>query len=89
MFELDRFIEECRGALTQPSPELAVKELLAEVISRPSDLIRSGLGIPARSRFSFPSRAPAWLCSYTRPPGWAVLAIGDPPMIASRPSNQA
>ena len=38
MFELDRFVEECRGALTQPSPELAVKELLAEVISRPSDV---------------------------------------------------
>jgi len=38
MFELDRFIEECRGALTQPSPELVVKEFLAEVISRPSDV---------------------------------------------------
>jgi predicted metal-dependent enzyme (double-stranded beta helix superfamily) len=45
MFDLDRFIGECRSALTESSPELAVKELLAEVMSRPSE-VEARLGAP-------------------------------------------
>jgi predicted metal-dependent enzyme (double-stranded beta helix superfamily) len=45
MFDLDRFIAECRAALKEPTPEIAVKELVARAVAEPSDVERV-LGTP-------------------------------------------
>jgi len=47
MFDLDRFIEDCRAALKEPrTAEIAVKELVARAVSEPSDVERV-LGTPS------------------------------------------
>jgi predicted metal-dependent enzyme (double-stranded beta helix superfamily) len=38
VFDLDSFVTDCRSALGEPTPALAVKELVERAISRPSDL---------------------------------------------------
>jgi predicted metal-dependent enzyme (double-stranded beta helix superfamily) len=45
MFDLDRFIAECRAALKERTPEIAVKELVARTVAEPSDVERA-LGTP-------------------------------------------
>jgi predicted metal-dependent enzyme (double-stranded beta helix superfamily) len=45
MLDLDGFISNCRSALTRPSPELAIKEILERVISSPSE-VEAALGTP-------------------------------------------
>jgi predicted metal-dependent enzyme (double-stranded beta helix superfamily) len=45
MFDLDRFIADCRGALTESAPQLAVKELVDRAVSRPADVEKT-LGTP-------------------------------------------
>ena len=45
MLDLDRFIAGCRGAATQPNPELAIKELLERALEHPSD-VEAALGTP-------------------------------------------
>lgn len=45
MFDLDRFIEACRGGLREPSPELAVKAVLERAVSDPAEVERA-LGVP-------------------------------------------
>ena len=45
MLDLDRFISDCRAALTGPSPELAIKEILARTVSSPAD-VEAALGTP-------------------------------------------
>ena len=45
MLNLDHFIAECRGALTQPSPELAIKEILERAVADPTE-VESALGTP-------------------------------------------
>jgi len=44
-FSMDRFLEECRAALDDDSPQRVVQELLARAVSEPSPLIRA-LGEP-------------------------------------------
>lgn len=46
MFDVDEFVESCRSALAEHSPELAVKELVADAMSRPVEL-ETALGTPA------------------------------------------
>src|SRR5262245_32551043 len=45
MFELDRFVEECRAALKERAPEIAVKEVVARAVADPSAVERV-LGTP-------------------------------------------
>ena len=45
MLNLDRFITECRAALTQPTPELMIKEILERAVSSPSE-VEAALGTP-------------------------------------------
>lgn len=46
MFDLDRFIEECRAAVTQGQP--AVRELVARAVAEPGAVLRA-LGEPTRA----------------------------------------
>ena len=45
MLNLDHFIAECRGALTQPSPELAIREILEWAVADPTE-VEAALGTP-------------------------------------------
>jgi hypothetical protein len=38
MLNLDNFISDCRAALPQPTPELAIKEILARALANPSEI---------------------------------------------------
>ena len=41
MFDVDRFVEECRAALDEGSPELAMKEVVQRAVSAPDELTRA------------------------------------------------
>jgi predicted metal-dependent enzyme (double-stranded beta helix superfamily) len=43
MFDIDRFIGDCRAALAERSPELAIKELLERAVAHPAD-VEAALG---------------------------------------------
>jgi hypothetical protein len=45
MLNLDHFISDCRTALTEPTPELAIKEVLARAVANPSE-VEAALGTP-------------------------------------------
>jgi predicted metal-dependent enzyme (double-stranded beta helix superfamily) len=45
MFTLDRFVADCRDALRERSPELAVKEVVARAVADPS-AVEAALGTP-------------------------------------------
>ena len=45
MFDLDRFMADCRAALASDAPELAVKEIVTRAVSRPSE-VEAALGTP-------------------------------------------
>jgi len=51
MLNLDRFITECRAALTQPTPELVIKEILERAVSSPSE-VEAALGTPRQGSIS-------------------------------------
>jgi predicted metal-dependent enzyme (double-stranded beta helix superfamily) len=46
MFDLDRFIADCRGALKERTPEIAVKELVTRAVAAPSE-VEEALGSPS------------------------------------------
>jgi predicted metal-dependent enzyme (double-stranded beta helix superfamily) len=48
MFDVDTFVSDCRAALEGTTPELAIKDVLARAVSRPSS-IEAALGTPARA----------------------------------------
>jgi predicted metal-dependent enzyme (double-stranded beta helix superfamily) len=48
MFEPDRFIADCKAALKEQAPHLAVKELLSRVMSTPAEVI-AALGEPVEA----------------------------------------
>lgn len=39
MFDVDEFVEECRGALTESEPRLAIRDLLERTVSRGDELL--------------------------------------------------
>ncbi len=45
MFDLDRFIEDCRSGLATGAPELTIKEVVARAVSQPSG-VEAALGVP-------------------------------------------
>jgi hypothetical protein len=51
MLNLDNFISDCRAALTQPSPELAIKEILARAVANPSE-VEAALGTPSQANIT-------------------------------------
>ena len=41
MFEVEGFLEECRAALAESTPEIAMKELMERTVSAPDELLRA------------------------------------------------
>ena len=51
MLNLDHFIAECRGALTESSPELVIKEILERAVANPSQ-VEAALGTPRQAQIA-------------------------------------
>ena len=51
MLNLDNFISDCRAALTQPTPGLAIKEILARAVANPSE-VEAALGTPSQANIT-------------------------------------
>lgn len=51
MFNLDHFIADCQVALTQGSPELAIREILERTVASPSEL-EAALGTPRQAQIA-------------------------------------
>jgi len=49
MLNLDNLISDCRAALTRPSPQLAIKEILAGAVANPSE-VEAALGTPREAK---------------------------------------
>ncbi|MGH7402608.1 MAG: hypothetical protein ACREKQ_09290 [Candidatus Rokuibacteriota bacterium] len=49
MLNVEHFIAECRAALSQPSPEAAIKEVLGRAVADPSDVV-AALGTPRQGQ---------------------------------------
>jgi predicted metal-dependent enzyme (double-stranded beta helix superfamily) len=50
MFDLDRFVTDCRAALKEHSPQSAMKEIVARAVAYPADVERT-LGTPQEGKF--------------------------------------
>ena len=85
MFELDAFVAGCQSALQEHTPELAVQELMAEIMSRPEELV-AALGAPEGGGLHTLHRsAELTLLNIIWPPGiafyphnhnlWAVIGL--------------
>jgi predicted metal-dependent enzyme (double-stranded beta helix superfamily) len=48
MFDKDDFISACRGALKEHDPQAAIRELVAQAVSEPREIVRA-LGEPVRA----------------------------------------
>jgi predicted metal-dependent enzyme (double-stranded beta helix superfamily) len=57
MFELDRFIADCRAALAEDSSHKAVREVVAKAVAEPGALLK-GLGTPNRAALTKLHHAP-------------------------------
>jgi len=51
MLNLDHFTAECRAALTRPTPQLVIKEILARAVASPSE-VEAALGTPRRAQIT-------------------------------------
>ena len=51
MLNIDHFITECRAALTQPAPQLAIKEILERAVASPS-AVEAALGTPRQGQIT-------------------------------------
>jgi len=85
MFDVDRFIADCRAALTEPSPELAIKELLERAVSTPGE-VEAALGIPRQGEIAALHHSPeltimkvVWVPGMSAPPHnhhlWALIGL--------------
>ena len=85
MFELKRFIADCRAALNESLPQLAIKELVDRAVSRPAD-VEAALGTPRWAEIGTLYRSPeltilniVWAPGMTLLPHdhrmWAVIGI--------------
>jgi len=45
MFDIDHLVADCHGALTESSPQVRLRELVARAVSQPSEVERA-LGTP-------------------------------------------
>lgn len=51
MLNLDNFISDCRAALTEATPALAIKEILASAVANPSE-VEAALGTPSQANIT-------------------------------------
>ncbi len=51
MFDLDRLIADCRAALAESSPELAIQALLERAVARPAE-VEAALGTPRQGEIA-------------------------------------
>jgi predicted metal-dependent enzyme (double-stranded beta helix superfamily) len=57
MFDIERFIADCRTALQDPSPQSAVKEVVERIMSRPNE-VEQALGTPQWAEIGTLHRSP-------------------------------
>jgi len=57
MFELERFVADCRAALKESIPQLAIKELIERAVSRPAE-VEKALGAPKTAEIGTLYRSP-------------------------------
>ena len=76
MFDVERFTESCRVALTETSAETAMKELMVRTMERPGD-VEAALGTPAEGG----------IFTLLRSPDLTVLNIVWPPGISLFPHD--
>ncbi len=50
MFDLDRFVADCRAALTEHSPQAATREVVRRAVTQPGD-VEGVLGTPTEGKF--------------------------------------
>ncbi|MBV8169419.1 MAG: hypothetical protein JO021_21670, partial [Alphaproteobacteria bacterium] len=85
MFDLDRFIADCRDAIKEQPAQRAIRELVARAVSEPGDVM-AALGAPARAGVNKLYQAPdltilnlIWGPGMTLMPHnhrmWAVIGI--------------
>jgi len=72
MLNVDQFVTDCRAALRQSAPELAVKELLERTVANPSD-VEAALGAPREGKVGVLHHAPdLTILNVVWTPGMAV-----------------
>ena len=72
MFDVEEFVTSCRSALAENPPELAVKELMASVMSRPGD-VESALRTPTKGGITtLHKSAELTVLNIVWPPGMAL-----------------
>jgi predicted metal-dependent enzyme (double-stranded beta helix superfamily) len=85
MFDLDRFVADCRTALTESSPELTIKEILERAVSAPGE-VESALGTPRHGEIGALHHSPeltilnvVWVPGMSAPPHnhhmWALIGL--------------
>lgn len=85
MFDIDRFIADCRAMLTERSPETAIKELLERVLAHPAD-VETALGTPREGQIATLHHSPEltilkviWTPGLTAYPHdhrmWAIIGL--------------
>jgi predicted metal-dependent enzyme (double-stranded beta helix superfamily) len=57
MFDLERFVADCRAALNEHSPQSAIKEIVARAVAQPGE-VEQGLGTPQEGKLSTLYQAP-------------------------------
>jgi predicted metal-dependent enzyme (double-stranded beta helix superfamily) len=57
MFDVDRFVADCRAALTERAPELAIKELLERAVAHPGE-VEAAMGTPSEGHVAPLHRSP-------------------------------
>ena len=57
MFDLERFISDCRTALNERSPQSAIKEIVARAVAHPSD-VEQALGTPTEAKLATLHQSP-------------------------------
>jgi len=57
MFDLERFMADCRAARSEHSPQAAVKEIVARAVAQPSD-VEQALGTPREGQLITLYRSP-------------------------------
>lgn len=72
MFDLDTFVADCRKALGEPNPEVAIRELVERAMSQPGDVERA-LGTPILGGVTALHRSPELtILNVTWAPGMAI-----------------
>jgi predicted metal-dependent enzyme (double-stranded beta helix superfamily) len=56
-FEIDQLVADCRAALKDSSPQIAIKAIVEQAVSQPGDVVR-GLGEPQRAELVTLHRSP-------------------------------